>query len=152
MTSRNEIPSRTCEITQAVEMGQMLMFDMAYRKHGFSRKILHLETGIPLTTIKSYEEGTAMPVAAFTKIAAVRNFPNELLSLVLDPSGKTIADAEPEETDLDDTARAAVDFLARYVGARHPESPGNIRIVHNEIDDLKMSARGLRDRAGKAAA
>src|SRR3546814_3623559 len=74
--------------------------------------------------------------------------PNELLSLMLDVGGKVIADAEPDETDLDDLARAAVDVLQKYVAARHPESPGGVRIVHSETDDIKMSARALGDRAG----
>lgn len=151
MPQRN-ISRRECEITQAVDMAQMHMFDLAYRKHGFSRKVLHLETDIPLTTLKSYEEGTSMPVAALVKIAGVPGFPNELLSLVFEPAGKTLGDAEPDETDIDDLARAAVDVLQKYVAARHPDSPGGIRIVHNETADIKMSAAGLRDRAGKVAA
>src|SRR3546814_6111193 len=75
--------------------------------------------------------------------------PNELLRLMRDVGGKVIADAEPDETDLDDLARAAVDVLQKYVAARHPESPGGVRIVHSETDDIKMSARALGDRAGK---
>src|SRR3546814_1970738 len=57
---------------------------------------------------------------------------------MLDVGGKVIADAEPDETDLDDLARAAVDVLQKYVAARHPESPGGVRIVHSETDDIKM--------------
>ncbi len=150
MPQRN-INRGECEITQATDMAQMHMFDLAYRKHGFTRKIVHLETGLPLSTIKSYEEGTSMPIAAFNKIAGIKDFPNELLSLVLEPGGKTLCDAEADETDIDDLARAAVDILAKYVAARHPDSPGGIRIVHNEADDLRMAARGLNDRAEKVA-
>src|SRR3546814_4399671 len=78
-----------------------------------------------------------MPVSALVKMARV--IPNELLSLMLDVGGKVIADAEPDETDLDDLARAAVDVLQKYVAARHPESPGGVRIVHSETDDLQSS-------------
>jgi len=151
MSQRN-IMRRECEIAQAVDMAQMHMFDLAYRRHGFSRKILNLETDIPLTTIKSYEEGTSMPVSALVKIARVKGFPNELLSLLLEPADKILADAEPDETDLDNLALAAVDVLQKYVAARHPESPGSIRIVHNEAEDIKLSARGLESRAKKVAA
>lgn len=150
--SDRNISRRECEMSQAVEMAQMLMFDLAYRKHGFSRKILHLETGLPLTTIKSYEEGTSMPVAALVKIAAVRNFPNELLGLLFDPACKTITDADPEETDIDDLARAAVDVLQKYIAARHPESAGGIRIVHSERPDIEHSAKALKSAAKKVAA
>lgn len=149
--SRNE-----CEISLAVEAGQRAMFRLAEKNHGLSLNILSLETGIPLGTLRSYAPAkaempaTAMPVTALVKLSAV--IPNELTSLMLDPGGKLICDAEPEETDIDDLARAAVDLLSRYVAARHPDSPGNIRIVHSEEQDIRLSAAGLKDKAGKVAA
>lgn len=151
MSQRN-ISSRECEIAQAVSQAQMSMFDLAYRKHGFSRKILNLETDIPLTTLKSYEEGTAMPIAAVVKIAAVKNFPNELVSLLFEPADKVVADAEPDEGDLDNLALAAVEVLQKYIAARHPDSAGGIRIVHGEREDIEHAAAGFADRAGKVAA
>ena len=149
MTERNNISSRTCEITQAVEAGQLAMFRLAERNHGLSLKILSLESGIPHGTLRSYAQGTAMPVSALVKLSGV--IPNELISLMLDPGGKVLADAEQDETDIDDLARAAVDILQRYVSARHPDGPGGIRIVHSEVPDIKMAAAGLQDRAGKVA-
>ena len=150
MTTRNDITSRTCDISQAVEAGQLTMFRLAERDHGLSLKILALESGIPHGTLRSYAQGTAMPVSALVKLARV--IPNELTSLMLDPGGKVVADAEPEETDIDDLARAAVDILQKYVAARHPESAGGIRIVHSETDDIKLAASSLQDRAGKVVA
>lgn len=141
---------RDCDISQAVEQAQIQMFDLAEKNHGLTRKVLHLHTGIPTSTLKSWEEGTAMPVAGFAKLCKV--IPNELTSLMLDAAGKSISDSETEETDIDDLARAAVDVLQKYIAARHPESPGGIRIVHSETGDIKMSAAGLRDKAGKVAA
>ena len=149
MTERNNISSRTCEITQAVEAGQLAMFRLAERNHGLSLKILSLESGIPHGPLRSYAQGTAMPVSALVKLSGV--IPNELISLMLDPGGKVLADAEQDETDIDDLARAAVDILQRYVSARHPDGPGGIRIVHSEVSDIKMAAAGLQDRAGKVA-
>src|SRR3546814_8737469 len=35
-----------CEITMAVEQAQIRMFVLAKRKHGITRKVLNLETGI----------------------------------------------------------------------------------------------------------
>src|SRR3546814_6540120 len=81
-----------------------------------------------------------------------RVIPNELLSRMRDVGGKVIADAEPDETDLDDLARAAVDVLQKYVAARHPESPRGVRIVHSETDDIKLSARARGDSAGEVTA
>ena len=141
---------RDCDISQAVEQAQILMFDLAEKNHGLTRKALHLYTGIPTSTLKSWEEGTAMPVAGFAKLCKV--IPNELTAMMLEPAGKSVADAEPEETDLDDLARAAVDVLQKYIAARHPESPGGIRIIHSETSDIKLAAAGLQDKAGKVAA
>src|SRR3546814_6075059 len=86
----NEIMATECEITMAVEQAQIRMFDLAKRKHGITRKVLNLETGIAISTLRSYEEGTSMPVSALVKMARV--IPNELLSLMLDVGGKVIAD------------------------------------------------------------
>jgi len=153
MTRRNENSSRMCEISDRVIKQQIRMFDLAERQHGMTLKVLHLETDIPTGTLRGWIAGTSMmPLDGFIKLAGVKGFPNELLSLALDIAGKSIADAEPEETDIDDLARAAVEVLQRYVAARHPDSPGGIRIVHNEKDDITLSAARLRDRAGKVAA
>src|SRR3546814_1922808 len=76
-----------CEITMAVEQAQIRMFDLAKRKHGITRKVLNLETGIAISTLRSYEEGTSMPVSALVKMARV--IPNELLSLMLDVGGRS---------------------------------------------------------------
>src|SRR3546814_19062091 len=86
-----------CEITMAVEQAQIRMFDLAKRKHGITRKVLNLETGIAISTLRSYEKGTYMPVSALVKMARV--IPNELLNLMLDVVGKVIADAEPDTAD-----------------------------------------------------
>src|SRR3546814_3476787 len=53
----NEIMATECEITMAVEQAQIRMFDLAKRKHGITRKVLNLETGIAISTLRSYEEG-----------------------------------------------------------------------------------------------
>jgi hypothetical protein len=151
MGSVDRINSRECEISQAVEVAQTTMLEEAARR-GFTRKVLHLHTKIPLTTLKSYEEGTAMPFAAFAKIAAVRNFPNDLLNLMMEVSGKEVCDATSHETDYDDLARAALEYASAHASYRHPESDGGIRLVHTETPSLKMKARALKAAAKKVAA
>src|SRR3546814_7775517 len=71
-----------CEITMAVEQAQIRMFDLAKRKHGITRKVLNLETGIALSTMRSYEEGTSMPVSALVKMARSVEHTSELQSLM----------------------------------------------------------------------
>src|SRR3546814_16184064 len=82
-----------CEITMAVEQAQIRMFDLAKRKHGITRKVINLETGIANSTLRSYEEGTSMPVSAPVKMARV--IPNALLSLQLVVCGRVFQDAAP---------------------------------------------------------
>src|SRR3546814_18323140 len=85
-----------CEITMEVEQAQIRMFDLAKRKHGITSKVLNLETGIAISPLRSYEEGTSMPVSALVKKARV--IPNELLRLMLDVGG-TVIDAEGPDPD-----------------------------------------------------
>jgi transcriptional regulator with XRE-family HTH domain len=147
MGGRREISSRDCEISATVER----MLRLA-AKRGFSLKVLALETGIPESTLGMYLKGTAMPLATFARIVAVKGFPNELASLPFDGASKALVDAEPDETDLDDAAVAAAKLVLRYVEARHKESPGGIRIVHSEEPDLRLHAACVVEKAGKVAA
>lgn len=151
MASMDRINSRDCEISQATLVAQAAMLSEAAER-GFTRKVIHSYTKIPTTTLKAWEEGTAMPFAAFAKIAAIRNFPNDLLNIMLESAGKEICDTESQETDFDDLARIALDYAAAHAAARHPDSPGKERIVHPEPTILKMKARALKSAAKRAAA
>src|SRR3546814_19177045 len=84
-----------CEITMAVEQAQIRMFDLDKRKHGITRKVLNLETGIAISTLRSYEEGTSMPASA--SVTRARVIPNALLSILRDVGGKVLDDAEPDQ-------------------------------------------------------
>lgn len=148
-----EIPLKPSDISDAVRREQVRMFDLANRKHGLSLKVLHAETGISTSTLSGWINGTSMmPLDGFVKIAAIKDFPNELLSLVLDVGGKSVCDAESEQGDVDDAVIAALELALTYAKARHPDSPGNIRIVHTEQPEIKMAARRVVDRCGKVAA
>ncbi len=151
MMQRN-ISRRECEISQAVDMAQMHMLDLAYRKHGFTRKILASHMEVSPSTVRSWEEGTSMPVHAFVKLARVPKFPNELLSLMVEPADRVIADAEEDEADIDDMVLAAAKVIELYVKGRHPDSDGGIRLVHTEKGEIKDAAKGLKARAAKVAA
>lgn len=151
MVQRRENVRRECEISQAVDMAQMHMFDLAYRKHGFTRKILASHMEVSISTVRSWEEGASMPVHGFVKLARVPKFPNELLSLMVEPAGRVIADAEEDESDIDDLALSALEVLAKYVSARHPDSPSGIKIDHTERSDIKDAAKAIAGRAKKVA-
>lgn len=148
-----EIPLKPSDISDAVRREQVRMFDLANRKHGLSLKVLHAETGISTSTLSGWINGTSMmPLDGFVKIAAIRDFPNELLSLVLDVGGKSVSDADGDEGDIDDAVIAAAELFLAYAKARHPDSPGSIRIVHSEQPEIQLAARRVADRCGKISA
>jgi hypothetical protein len=139
MTHR-EIPSRNCEIAQAVEAGQMAMFRLAERDHGLRLKILELETGVPLGSLRSYATGTTMPVHVLLKLARV--IPAHLVNLVTEPGGKV----------LDDAVIAALEMALKWAKARHPKSPSGVAIDHTERPDIELAAAAVQIAASKAAA
>ena len=155
MSSRNEISSRTCEIAQAVEAGQRAMFEAAAREYGLTLNVLAAETGISLSTLRCYAPSnrttpaSAMPIAVMLKLARV--IPNHLVSLMLEPGGKAIADAEADETDLDDAVIAGLELALKWAKARHPDSSSGIKIDHTEKPGLHIAASGLQERLGKVA-
>lgn len=145
-----EIPLKQSEIPDAVRREQVRMFDLANRKHGLTLKVLNIETGISTSTLSGWINGTSMmPLDGFVRIAAIKDFPNELLSLVFDAAGKSVADSDEGAADVDDAVIAALEMTLAYVKARHPDSPGSIRIVHSEEPEIRMMARRVADRVGK---
>jgi hypothetical protein len=152
MAGKREIPTRGRGIFDAVKSAQVRMFDLAKNKHGFSLKVLHLETDIPMDTLRDWITGkSGMPLAGFVALSAIKEFPNELLSLPFEAAGRSVCDAEPEETDQDDAAVAALEYALKWARARHPSSPSGVRIDHTERPDLELAAEGLADKVGKVA-
>lgn len=152
MASRRENSSRDCEISNSVAAAQHHFFDLAKRKFGFTLKVISLETDISLSTLVDWDNGrSAMSLAGFVKIIGIKGFPNQLASLILEPAGKMVADAESDEADIDDLVIRALELALVHVKARHPESPGGVRIIHSELPDIQLAADGVADSAGKVA-
>ena len=150
MAGAKEITSRECEITAATLKAQAQFFNLAVQS-GFTRNVIHLSTGIPAPTLKDWANGTMMPLAGLVKILAIKDFPNEIASVLIERSGKSFSDAEPEETDQDDAAIAALEYALEWARARHPASPSGTRIDHTEKPGVQRAGRRLADRAGKVA-
>lgn len=113
------------------------MLRLAERDYGLHSRRLHLETGIPLSTIQSWRRATApacMGLADFVAICAV--IPNCLTSLCLEPSAKHVGTNGGGEGDLDAIAEPAGDYAHEYQRARHPHSPGGVAIVPQEAATL----------------
>ena len=133
MTSGNRIARQSIA-------AQAHMFRLAERDHGLTRKVLHLETGIPLSTLKSWAGDTAIPVYGLALLAQV--IPDHLTSLLLEPAGKIIVTAEEGDGDLDALGRECAGFVSDKLDA---EADG--RVTHIERARLDTRKRRIRSLA-----
>jgi hypothetical protein len=121
---------------------------LAERDHGLSLKAISLDSGIPYNTIRSYfgqSDGMAqavLPVTALVKLIGV--VPDYLLSQLLDPAHKRIADQNDGDDDHDTLAANCIDFASRTAAARHPDGPGGVEITEDEDRELRQSRQRLR--------
>jgi hypothetical protein len=129
---------------------QQRMFRLAERDHGLTPKALHIETGIPLTTLKHWRTDTIIPLHSLRKL--VRVIPDELTSLLFTGTGKHIGTDPEEDGDMDGMAESASDLLHAHVRARSPNSPGGINIVPSEAAEIKSIGRTLCAKARAVAA
>ena len=113
------------------------MFRLAERDYGLTRRVLHLETGIPAETLKSWAHGTVIPLTGLRKL--LRAIPDELTSLLLVGTGKVIT-GDGSDGDMDALVAATADFQAHYVAARSDKSPGGPTIIPMERERLKEKA------------
>lgn len=129
---------------------------LAARDHGLSLKAISIDSGIPISTIRSYfGQGdvklSELPISAFVKLCGV--IPDELLSQLLAPADRHLeADDEDEDAEFDDLADHG-DNLARLVRqARHPASPGGTEIIAIEEEQIKRAVSGYGRKRAKLRA
>lgn len=108
---------------------QRRVFRLAERNHGLHLKTIHLDSGIPYNTIRSYASGEAvMPISALNKLCDV--IPDELLSQLTGPGKRAIvAIAEGDDPDFDALGQAGLELAAEVNRSRRPDSPGGTNIV-----------------------
>jgi hypothetical protein len=121
---------------------------LAERDYGLTLKRISMDSGIPYGSVRNYFSQAhnaplaELPLSAFIKLIGV--IPDRLLSQLLDPADRHLAQNEDDDSELDDLADVA-DAVAREVRrARHPHSPGGTEIITVEEDNIKQLARGLR--------
>lgn len=133
-------------ISLLVREAQKRIFRLAERDQGLSLKAIHLDSGIPYNSIRGYASGeTIMAIPAMLKLVGV--IPDELLSQLLEPVSKCIADTGTDDGDHDTLASNCIDFASRTARARHPDSPGGVEIVPSEDKELRQTRRQLRAKA-----
>lgn len=130
--------------TERLLVKQKSMFRQA-AKAGFTQDLIHGETDLPTTSLSEWATGkTKMSLGGFLRIAAIEDFPSELLSLLMEGTGRHVADDGIDEGDHDTLAGNCVDFIGKHARARHPESPAGIEIAPCEDTELRASRRQLR--------
>lgn len=108
---------------------QQEMFRLADRDYGLSVAVLARSSGISPSTIKGWRDGAAMPLWAIGELS----IPDDIASLVLAPFAKHIGTDEDGEGDLDTAALDAGEAQQAVQRARHPNSPGGVSIVPQEV-------------------
>lgn len=133
---------------QDVLSNQERMLRLAKRDYGITAKVIAAETGIPLPTVESWRRSNAPVAMALADFVLVcRVIPDELTSLVLEPSAKHVGTDENGEGDFDVLHRETAHF-----GAEKLEAEADGVITHIEKAGLQHRARRIAAVARKAAA
>lgn len=140
-----------CTFARNSVAAQADLFRYAERDHGITLRILHLRTDIPLSTLKGWKDGAAMPAWALGKLGKEGEVPDHLLSLILEPFTRHVGTDEEGEGDLDTAALDSSEFAQAVQRARHPLSPGGVAIIPQERAAIIPIARRSSSSARRAA-
>lgn len=127
---------------------QREVFRLAEHEHGLSIAVLARTRSIPLSTLKGWREGAAMPAWALGEL----RLPDDLVSIILQPYAKHVGTDETDEGDCDALGLEALGLAGEVVAARHPASPGGVNIVPMERAKIAARARRLCGMARAVAA
>lgn len=129
---------------------------LAKHEYGLTFETISEESGVSLSTVKSYftqaknVRPAEIPMSKFVRFIGV--IPDELLSQLLAPGDRHLAPNEDGDEDLDDLAEAAAEVEAEVRRARHPKSPGGVEIIAIEEERIKRAQQRLcRPRRRRAA-
>lgn len=117
---------------------QANVFRLAERDHGLSISRIHTLSGIPISTLKGWRGGAAMPAWALGALGDA-GVPDDLLSMILAPYSRHVGTDEPGEGDLDTAGLDAGEAAHAIARSRSPQSPGGIAIVPQVVPLLRRS-------------
>jgi hypothetical protein len=96
---------------------QREMFRLAEKEAGLSASAIAAKTPIPLSTLKGWRNGAAMPAWAIGQLGAA-GVPDHLLSLLLEPFGRAVVTCDGGNGDLDQLGREGAHYLAEHADAK----------------------------------
>ena len=120
---------------------QERLFRLAKRDYGLNVRAIHLETGIPSSTLESWSKGTTMPAWAIGALGKA-GVPDHLLSLVLHPFARHVGTDSNGDGALEDLVRETAGFTNEYLQATDLKSPGGPNVV--PMERAKLAERALR--------
>lgn len=121
---------------------QRELFRLAEAEHGLSIAVLSRTRKIPVSTLKGWREGSAMPAWALGEL----DLPDDLASLVLTGYQRavvTVTDDGQAAVDFDHLGLEALGLGTTVAQARSEDSPGGTNIVHIEREQIRQKARPL---------
>jgi hypothetical protein len=129
---------------------QREMFRLAEYEHGLSIATLARTRNIPISTLKGWREGSAMPAWALGEL----DLPDDLVSLVLvGPYGRCVVTDDGEgEGSIDALGLEAIGLAGEVQQARSDDSPGGPNIVPIERERIRQRARRVAAKARRVAA
>jgi len=129
--------SADSRLAQEIAERQILMFSMFVGDGTpMPRSALAAASGIPTSTLKSYANGTAMPLS--TALILRKFLPREAMNMLTEPGDARFTPIEHSEACWDGIAAAASGLVAEVCVAR---SDG--KIDHVEAAKLKTRARAV---------
>lgn len=140
-----------CRNAQNSVANQAELFRLAERDHGLSLKLLSAKTRIPYNTLRSWRDGTVMPAWGLFKLGKEGGVPDYLLSFIGEPFERAVVTAEDGEGDFDTAGLDAGELAHEVQRARHPASPGGVKIVPQEAAVITLKARKSASSARKVA-
>lgn len=125
---------------------QRELFRLAEAECGLSIRAIAARSPLPVSTLKGWREGNAMPAWALGALGEA-GVPDHLLSLVLEPFGRHVGTDESDDGDLDHLGRESAHYLAE-----HADAKADGVVTHIEKAKLKGRARRIAGVARRVAA
>jgi transcriptional regulator with XRE-family HTH domain len=139
-----------CGFTHRLKTAQQEMFRLAKAKYGFTQEAIHHASGIDRSSVGQYARGeTAMSGPAIMAVAAIDDFPAELLSLLFQGTQRVVCDEKQTlGLDYDQVSHACRDFIAAKDDAHHPQSECGRDIGPRENATLGCKVIELKGKVG----